>query len=100
MVPFPFCVFSLESLHLLIVITCGRKTCHVHCNTSQKLCCNLMFHIENNLLGVVHVVLIMHCHCVMSYNCLPVAIEVAEDLRKYILEIYSEYLSPDGLVRR
>ena len=26
------------------------------------------------------------------------AIEVAEDLRKYILEIYGDYLSPDGFV--
>ena len=26
------------------------------------------------------------------------AIEVAEDLRKYILEIYGDFLSPDGFV--
>ena len=27
-----------------------------------------------------------------------IAIEVAEDLRKYILEIYGDFLSPDGFV--
>ena len=31
--------------------------------------------------------------------CLIPAIEVAEDLRRYILEIYDDFLSPDGTVR-
>ena len=31
--------------------------------------------------------------------CLFPAIEVAEDLRRYILEIYDDFLSPDGTVR-
>ena len=51
----------------------------------------------------------MYRHAEAAYVCLSFfvnllflviisAIEVAEDLRKYILEIYGDFLSPDGFV--
>ena len=36
---------------------------------------------------------------ILSSFLSPTATEVADDLRRYILEIYAEHLSPDGFVR-
>lgn len=38
-------------------------------------------------------------HIYILHNFVLLAIEVAQDLRKYILEIYDEHLTSDGQVR-
>ncbi len=46
--------------------------------------------------------MMMECLVVFIINtlCDSIATEVAQDLRKYIVEIYDDFLSPDGLVRK